>query len=486
MVSRRHFLQSAAATAAAFASRAHAQGQQPIIMYVGSYTARGAGIYRYSVNPENGRLTLLNTVGDLQNPSFLAMDPQQRYLYAGNEVGTFEGRQSGSLTAFAIEPDGNLRFINRQPTEGRNPAHVSVDPTGRFAMTANYTGGSVTVLPIAADGSLGAPTQHLVHQGTLGPNRARQEAPHAHMILPDPTGRFILANDLALDKTFIYRLNTNAGTLSAADPDFITAPAGAGPRHLAFHPNGRLLFIIDELGNELRSMTWDAERGLAQLVQRISTLPEGYQGISTTAHVVVAPSGRFVYASNRGHDSIAVFSVDQNTGRLTPIERVWTMGETPRNFAIDPTGNFMYVAHQNTDNIVTFRVNRETGRLTPTGEFTSAGQPVSIIFRTAAPAGNMARAGVTFQATPNPVFAWDGSNAGQTTLSWNAPSASAVHIRVGSANGQLFTHQGSWGSITTGQWVGDGMMFYLQDASSGNSQDAANTLATVRVNVVRP
>jgi 6-phosphogluconolactonase len=479
-LSRRSFLRHAATSAAIVSSRAWAQGPRPVIVYVGAYTARGQGIYRYSMNSTTGELTLLNVIGDLLNPSFLAIDPQQRFLYAGNEIGNFENRQSGSVTAFAIEPDGNLRFLNRQPTEGRNPAHVSVDPTGRFVMAANYSGlsaggGNVTVLPIQRSGELSPPSDVVVHTGTLGPNTGRQEAPHAHMVQPDLSGRFVLVNDLGLDETFIYRLDGGAGKLNAADPDSITAAPGAGPRHLAFHPNGRYVFILNELDSTLRSLSWDSERGLAQPIQMISTLPTGYQGVNTTAHVVVAPSGRFVYASNRGHDSIAVFAVDPTTGRMAFIERVWTYGETPRNFAIDPSGNFMYVGHQNTDNIVSFRVNQITGRLTPTGHFYGAGQPVSIVFLTPPQAGSTAQDGVTFWANPNPIVVTDNSGYGQTTLSWNTPDVASPEIRVGSPTGPSMGRQASWGSTTTGKWVSDGMTFYLQDGST--------TLASVRVTV---
>lgn len=475
--SRRSFLRSTAAAAGILSSGAWAQGQRPVMMYVGTYTARGQGIYRYSVNATTGELTLLNVIGDLLNPSFLAIDPQQRFLYAGNEIANYEGRQSGSVTAFAIEPDGNLRFLNRQPSEGRNPAHVSVDPTGRFVMAANYSSGNVVVMPVQRNGQLSAPSDVATHTGALGPNTGRQEAAHAHMILPDLSGRFVLANDLGLDKTFLYRLNGSDGKLRAGDPEFLTAVPGAGPRHLAFHPNGRLLFVLNELNSTLRSLTWDSERGLAEPIQTLSTLPENYFGINTTAHVVVAPSGRFVYASNRGHDSIAVFSVNPDTGRMQFLERVWSYGETPRNFAIDPSGNFMYVGHQNTDNIVTFRVDQTTGRLTPTGQFTAAGQPVSIVFTTPPVAGNTAMDGVTFWANPNPIHTNDNSGYGQTTLSWNAPDASSLEIRVGSATGPSMGGHPAWGSTTTGKWVHDGMMFYLQSGSS--------TLATLRVTVRR-
>jgi 6-phosphogluconolactonase len=440
------------------------------------------------MNPTTGALTLLGVTGDLLNPSFLAMDPQQRFLYAGNEIGNYESRQSGSVSAFAIEADGNLRFLNRQPSEGRNPAHVSVDPTGRFVLAANYSGlsaggGNLAVLPIQRNGQLSPPSDVVTHQGTLGPNTGRQEAPHAHMVLPDPSGRFVLANDLGLDRTFLYRLDGAGGKLNAADPNFIAAPAGAGPRHLAYHPNGRFVFVLNELSSTLRSLSWDSTRGILQEIQIVSTLPENYVGVNTTAHVVVSASGRYVYASNRGHDSIAVFSVDPDTGRMEFIERVWTYGETPRNFAIDPSGNFMYVAHQNTDNIVTFRVDQATGKLSPTGQFVGAGQPVSIIFLTPPQPGNTAREGVTFWANPNPIVASGNSGYGQTTLSWSAPDTTDLEIRIGAPNGPSMGRQLSWGSTTTGIWVADGTMFFLQDVSGGKPLDPANTLATVRVTV---
>lgn len=480
-LSRRSFLQAAAISAFAASSRAWAQGQRPVILYVGCYTARGQGIYRYSMDPTTGDLTLLGVTGDQMNPSFLAIDPQQRYLYAVNEIGNYEGRQSGSVSAFAIEPDGNLRFLNRQPSEGRNPAHISIDPTGRYAMAANYSGlsaggGNLVVLPIQADGQLAAPSDVVAHSGALGPNTARQEAPHAHMIMPDLSARFVLANDLGLDKTFIYRLDGSTGRLRASDPDSIASPPGAGPRHLAFHPNGRLMFVIHELDNTLRSFTWDSDRGLLQPIQTISTLPEGWQGITTTAHVLVAPSGRFVYGTNRGHDSIAVFSVNPDTGRMEFVERVWTFARTPRNFAIDPTGNFLFVGHQDTDNIVSYRINQMTGRLTPTGRFYGAGQPVCFVFLPPPQPGNTAMAGVTFAANPNPITVNDNSGYGWTTLSWNAPGATQPEIRVNSATGPSMGSQPLAGSTSTGKWVHDGMMFYLQDGST--------TLATVRA-VVR-
>jgi DNA-binding beta-propeller fold protein YncE len=305
------------------------------------------------------------------------------------------------------------------------------------------------------------------------------------MILPDVSGRYVLANDLGLDRTFVYRLDGASGRLSGEGLSAVSAPPGGGPRHLAFHPNNRLLFVLNELNSTLSSFRWNSEEGTAVLIQNVSTLPEGYFGVNTTAHVVVAPSGRFVYASNRGHDSIAVFALDPDTGRLEFVERVWTMGRTPRNFAIDPSGSFLFAGNQDTDNIVGFRVNQATGRLTPTGQFVGAGQPVSFVFHAAPSAGNMTRPGVTFHANPNPVLAGS-SGAARTTLFWNAPGTSELELRIGRPDGVLMGRQAQWGSATTGDWVVEGMTFYLQDVSGGRPLTAENTLGTVRAQVRMP
>lgn len=490
--SRRHFLGSAAA-AAACALPVFSQGPaSKTLVYVGCYTARGLGIYIYEMNTTTGELTRVRVVGTpatVPNPSFLALSPHGRYLYSVNEIGNFQGRQSGSVTSFAVDFDrADLTLMNVQPTEGRNPAHLSVDATGRFVAAANYSGtttrtNNVTLLSVNADGSLAPPAQVISHPGQLGPNTARQEAPHAHMVMPDPTGRYILANDLGLDRTFVYWLDRAESKLVPTSEPGVALP-GSGPRHMAFHPNGRFVFVINELTSTISAWTWDAEAGAVTRFQTISTLPDWYAGISTTAQILVSADGRFVYGSNRGHDSIAVFSCDPATGRLTFVAEQWTFGETPRNFNIDPSGNFMYVAHQNTDNLVTFKIDKATGKLEYSGlQLLSPGQPVCIIFQSTPAPGNSVKPGVTFWSPNNPALA-EGGGA-RVTLAWNAPGVSDVDIRINAPDGPSLGRQPSFGTARTDAWVTDGMTFYLQDVAGGKPLTAANTLGTVRMAVRR-
>jgi len=488
-LSRRNFLRAAAAVpcSVAFAQTTTTK----TLVYVGCYTARGMGIYIHEMNPTTGVLTQVRVVGTpatTPNPSFLALSPNGRFLYSVNEIGNFETRQSGSVRSFAVDFDNaNLTPINVQPTEGRNPAHLSVDATGRFAIAANYSGtttrtNNVTLLPINDDGSLAPPSQLISHPGDLGPNAARQEAPHAHMAMPDPTGRFVIVNDLGLDRTFVYRLDRAESTLVATANPGVALP-GSGPRHMAFHPNGRFLFIINELSNTIAVWTWDSETGAINRTQTISTLPDWYRGISTTAQILVSADGRFVYGSNRGHDSIAVFACNPATGELAFVSEHWTFGETPRNFNIDPSGNFMYVAHQNTDNIAAFKVDKATGKLEFTGQqMLSPGQPVCIIFQTTPSPGNTMKSGVTFWAANNPALP-NADGKTQLTLAWNAPGVSEVDIRIGAPDGPTMGRQFSYGTATTGSWVTNGMMFYLQDVSGGKPLTPENTLGTVRASI---
>ncbi len=485
-VSRRALLTGAAALAAPIASPLRGQTARPTFVYVGCYTARGQGIYQYTMDAVTGRLTLVAVTQGEMNPSFIALDPMRRYLYAINEIGNYQGRQSGSIAAFAVDPaTGALTFLNRQPTEGRTTAHVSIDPTNRFALVANYTGtaqGNVCVLPIRNDGSLAEPSQVVDHFGEPGPNRGSQTQPRAHMILPDAAGRFVLANDLGLDQTIVYALDRDAGRLRATDPPFAKAAPGAGPRHLAFHPNGRVVYVINELNSTMSTFSYDAESGRLTQRQTQTTLPSYYIGNNSTAHVVVAPSGKFVYGSNRGHNSIVIFAVEPATGELTLVGHQLTQGETPRNFAIDPSGSFLYVGHQNTDSIVTFKVDQQTGRLTPADQFFfGQPQPVCFVFSAPPKAANTARPGVTFWANPDTYPVLDAPPLGQTTLAWNAPGTTDLDIRVGSPTGVSMGRQAPYGSTTTGRWVADGQEFFLQDVSGGKPLTPENTLAIVRV-----
>jgi 6-phosphogluconolactonase len=489
-LTRRFFLRGAAASAASLAYPLRAETAAKQWVYVGCYTARGQGIYVYEMNQATGALSLVRVVGSAAttpNPSFLALSPNGRRLYAGSEIGNYEGRQSGAVRAFAIDQDsGDLTLLNAQPTEGRNPAHLTVDASGRFVIAANYSGTTtatnhVALIPIAADGKLETPVQIVTHTGQLGPNTARQEAPHAHMAMPDPTGRFILVNDLGLDRTFVYLLDRVEGKLISTENPAVALP-GSGPRHLAFHPNGKFVYVINELSNTISVWTWDASTGAMGRIQTIGTLPSWYAGISTTAQILVSADGRFVYGSNRGHDSIAIFSCDPASGMLSYVGEQWTFGETPRNFNFDPSGSFMYVGHQNTDNLVIFKVDKATGKLEYSGhQLLSPGQPVCILFQPPPMAGSMVnREGATFSAVQNPILA-DGDGLGTVTLGWNVPGATELELRVGAPDGTSMGKHPSYGVTTTGRWVSDNMTFYLQDISGGKPLTAANTVGAIRI-----
>lgn len=347
----------------------------PQFVYVGAYTApkgKAEGISVYQFDPASGALIHAQTVPGVDSPSFLAFDPQQRYLFA---VG--EGDQ-GLASAFARDPEtGRLTFLNRQPTHGSSPCHVSVDPTGRYALVANYGSGNLAVFPIQQDGRLSAASAVVQHEGS-SVNPRRQTGPHAHMIAPDPAGRYVLANDLGIDQVLVYRLDGASGQLIAHQRG--VAQPGAGPRHFAFHPAGRLVFVINELDSTLTAYAYDPEQGTLEARHTLSTLPSDFHGDNTCAQVVMAPSGRFVYGSNRGHDSIAIFAIDETTGQLTAIGHEPTQGRNPRNFNIDPTGAWLLAANQDSGSIVTFRVDQATGQLHATGQVTETPTPVCILF----------------------------------------------------------------------------------------------------------
>lgn len=354
--------------------------QPDILAYIGTYTGPGKseGIYVYRFDPATGGLTYLSKATGIENPSFLAIHPAQRYLYAVNEISQYAGKASGAVTALAIDPaSGALRLLNQQPTTGTGPCHLSVDASGRCVLVANYGSGSVTALPIRDDGSLGAATAFVQHEGS-SVNPERQKEPHAHAILPDPFNRYAFAPDLGIDRILIYRLNPAKGALTPNDTPWVQTYPGAGPRHFTFHPNGRYAYVINELGNTFTAFTYEADRGALEEIQTLSTLPGDFTGVSHCADVHVHPSGRFIYGSNRGHDSIAICAIDETTGRLTPVGHESVQGENPRNFAIDPTGTWLLVANQNTDNIVTFRIDAQTGRLQPAGQMTETPTPVCI------------------------------------------------------------------------------------------------------------
>jgi 6-phosphogluconolactonase len=355
------------------------------LVYVGTYTrigpdprGRAEGIYVYRLDAGTGELSLLSLADGVPNPSFLAIHPNRSTLYAVNEVTQLDGQPSGAVSAFAIDQDsGSLTFLNRQPSHGTDPCHVSVG-SGGSVLVANYTSGSIAVLPVESDGRLGPATDTRQHSGS-GPNPNRQDGPHAHFILPDPTNRYVLVADLGLDKVLVYRLDPASGALTEHDPPAVALPPGSGPRHLAFHPSAPYVYVINELASTISSCAWDADSGTLQLIDTISTLPNGFDGRNSCAEVLVAPSGRFVYGSNRGHDSIAIFSVDPADGTLSPVGHISTGGANPRNFTIDPSGAFLLVANQDTDTIVTFRIDSESGALSATGHVASVPSPVCVL-----------------------------------------------------------------------------------------------------------
>ena len=349
------------------------------LVYVGTYTGSGSkGIYLCQLDTANGALTSLGLAAETENPSFLALHPARTFLYAVNETGNFGGKPTGAVSAFAIGPaTGKLTLLNQQSSEGTDPCHLVVDQAGKHVLVANYTSGSVAALAIREDGRLGAHTAAIQHQGSsVNPNR--QQGPHGHSINLDAANRFAFAADLGLDKVLVYRFDPVKGSLTPNDPPAASVAPGAGPRHFAFHPNGRFAYVINEILSTVTAFRYDAERGILTEIQTVATLPADFKGTSSTAEVQVHPSGKFLYGSNRGHDSLAIFTIDADTGRLTPAGHQPTGGKTPRNFGIDPTGNWVLAANQSSNNIAVFRVDLQTGALKPTGTALEVPVPVCV------------------------------------------------------------------------------------------------------------
>lgn len=362
------------------ASRAERKAKmETLAVYVGTYTSKNSqGIYSYRLDLGTGALSLYGLAAETVNPSFLAIHPNQKFLYAVSEIGD-AGAKSGGVSAFARDPhSGRLLLLNQQSSEGRGPCHLVVDRAGKYVFVANYSSGSAAVLPIQADGSLGKASSIVQHKGS-GPNKQRQERAHAHSINLDPGNRFAFVADLGIDKVMIYRFDASTGKLQTNDPPAAIVAGGAGPRHFAFHPSGKFAYVINELANTITAFAYDAARGALTELHTVPTLPADFKGSNTTAEVVVHPSGKFLYGSNRGHDSIALFAIDAS-GKLSPLGHESTRGKTPRNFAIEPSGKYLLVANQNSDSIVVFRILPQTGKLEMVGEPVEAPAPVCIRF----------------------------------------------------------------------------------------------------------
>lgn len=349
-------------------------------VYIGTYTGKKSrGIYTARFNPGSGRLSAPELAAPVTNPTFLALHPDGKFLYAVGEVDTFEGKRAGGIHAFRIEPGGKLNPLNSQPSGGTGPCHLALDQAGHWLLVANYGSGSVAALPLSEDGRLGEVSVAIQHHGS-SVNPQRQAGPHAHFIAPAPLNQFALACDLGLDKVLVYRLNTAGTVLTPSAPPSITITPGSGPRHLAFHPDGRHVYLANEMASTMTVFEYAPKSGTLNPLQTISLLPEGFKGQSTAAEVQVHPSGKFVYASNRGHDSIVAFGVEPKDGTLKLLEHHASGGRTPRHFAIDPTGRWLLAENQDSDNIIIMRIAVDTGLLTTTGPAVEVGSPVCVVF----------------------------------------------------------------------------------------------------------
>jgi 6-phosphogluconolactonase len=365
-------------------------GKKEHLVYVGTYTEKilfgtgqifegqGEGIHIYKMDPATGSLTPHHTAGEIKNPSYLAFHPSCRFLYAVNELKSYNGEATGTLSAFTLNPqDGRPEFVNMVATHGTDPCHVTVDKTGKFALVANFASGSIAVLPIRRDGGLEEASDVIQHRGSsLDP--IRQSGPHAHSVTLDASNRFAYVPDLGLDRLMIYRFDSEGGTLKTHGQCCFETKPGAGPRHFVFHPGNSFAYLIDELDSTIVTLGYDEQKGTVEEIQTLSALPQPFRGKSTCADILVDPTGRFLYASNRGHDSIAMFRIDDSTGELALIGHEPTRGKTPRNFTIDPSGTFLLAANQDSDCIVCFRIDRQSGRLTFDGQVTHAPTPVCV------------------------------------------------------------------------------------------------------------
>lgn len=378
----------------------------PLLAYVGTYTSplknmkptqvdlppgNGKGIHTFQMDRTTGALTAVDTHLMGTSPSALVFNAAADRLYSANETERLGDNEAGSVTAFAVDDSGKLKPMNSVNSGGKGPAHLSIHPSGKFVLVANYFGGSVSVLPVKEDGSLGEATDVKVDKGHVGPTKAPHAAPgsfafsghdqpHAHMIESDPSGRFVLHVDLGQDRIYVWNFNADSGTLSPAATPFVALPPGDGPRHFHFHPNGDWLYSLQEEGSTVVVFEYNAANGGLTEIQSISSLPPGYAGSNFCSGILVSQDGRFVYTGNRLHDSIGIFAIEKD-GRLTYVTEEWTRGDYPRSFSFDPSGRFLYVCNQRADNVAIFEVDRRSGGLTFTGQYTPVGNPSCLVFR---------------------------------------------------------------------------------------------------------
>jgi 6-phosphogluconolactonase len=379
-MTRRSLLRATPLLAAATLTRPAASEQRgnKRMLYIGTYAGENQpGIFIFEQDGATGDLRPLGDAAGVNNPSFLAVSPDKKFIYAACEA---YGPGGGQIAAFALDPaTGMLAFLNKESAGGQGPCHLSVSRDGKCVVAANYGSGNVISLPVKPDGSLGPLVSNQQHTGS-SVNQNRQKEPHAHSITVDATGKYAVAADLGTDKLYVYQLDGPKATLTPHTPESVAAKPGAGPRHFAFHPNGKFAYAINELDNTVTLYAWDAKAGTLTPVESVPTLPADFSGNSSTAEVRVHPSGQFLYGSNRGHDSIAAFKIDPTTGKLTPLGHTPTGGKTPRNFNLSPDGAFLIAANQETGNVVIFRIDPKTGTLAPTGKTYEVPKPVCALF----------------------------------------------------------------------------------------------------------
>jgi len=367
---------------------ASAAPHKTYLLYVGTYTeekdSKSKGIYAYRFDSDTAELTPLGLAAETTNPSFLAVHPNHRFLYAVNETGNYQGQKSGAVSAFAIDPaSGKLTLLNEVASKGADPAYITVDRTGKYVLVANYTGGSVAVFPVLGDGKLGEASSFIQHSGH-GTNPEQQQGPHAHSVDLSPDDRFAIVDDLGLDETLVYKFDSSKGSLTLNSPEIYTTLAksdpGAGPRHFVFNPNGKFGYVVNEIQSTVSAFSYDSSTGAMKHLQTISTYPKDFTAHNDDAEIEILPSGKFLYASNRGHDSVAVFAVDPDKGTLTLVEYAPTKGQTPRSFEISPGGSLLFAENEKSNNIVVFSIDPKTGRLTPTGKVLEVVEPVCAKF----------------------------------------------------------------------------------------------------------
>ena len=367
-------------------------------VYVGTYTQKGSkGIYLYRLKTRNlevsQNITLdpLGLAAEAQNPSFLEVDHTRRLLFAVNEIDTFSGKPTGAVSAFKMQPDGKLTLINQVASGGTGPCHLVLDKDGKHLLIANYGGGSVSVIPVAADGTLGEASDVKRHEGK-SVNPKRQEAPHAHCVTMSPDNQFAYVCDLGLDKVMIYKFDAKAGKLTPREPAFVATKPGAGPRHMTFRPDGKFAYVLNELDSTVGTYEHDAKTGALKEVQTISTLPGYYDGPNTAAEIQMHPSGKWVYTSNRGNETIILYNIDAEKGTLSWVEEQNTGGRTPRHFGLEPNPRHMIICNQDTDTVLISRIDAGNGRLKPSGVFTKVSSPACGVF---VPVGKAPAAGTT-------------------------------------------------------------------------------------------